>query len=511
MRPLAFKFVAGAVACLGFCAAVPVASAPTSMAAGGGGVLTTPGGGPKTMRLKLVGEARSIPRSFFGLSVEANELPTMESAGSVFRRFISLVRPRDGSTMMLRIGGKSTDDAFWKVTPISQPRWVFELTDPWLSQLAAFVKREDLNVMLDLNLPVHAPAMAAQFASAAAASLPHGHLIGLGVGNEPDLYHQQLNLERERVPSTLSSTPQTWAEGYTPAAYQADYRTYAQALLAAVPRIPLVGPDTTSSTPTWIAALSTLPKAGPSMITMHRYAFSTCFKPGSSFYPTIPGLLGQGASAGIAGRLRKALTIATSAGLPLRVTELNSISCGGNEGVANAFVTALWAPDALFELMQSGVAGVNWHVRPQLRNAPFHLVRGGIAPQPELYGLAVFNRMISKGSQLEKLKVSNPGKQNVKAWAVRSGRQLKLLLINKGGEPATVQLDGTGLSRAPARLIRLKAPSLTANTGVSLGGQVIGSDARWHGTQVTESVREAHLGYTFKVRPYSADLIRLSL
>jgi hypothetical protein len=460
--------------------------------------------------LSLTGEHQPVPHSFFGLSVEANELPTYEAAARLFGRFLSMVRPDDGSRMLLRVGGKSTDAAYWKVAPSGAPPWVYELGDSWLSQLAALVRREDLRVMLDLNLAVHSPAMAAQFAGDAAKALPRGRLVGLGIGNEPDLYHQQLGLQKERINTTLASTPLDWAVGYSPTAYQDDYRSYAQSLSASNPHTPLVGPDTTSSTPSWISALSELTRAGPSMITMHRYAYSSCYKPGSPFYPTVPKLMLTSASAGLAVRLHRALGIATAAGLPLRVTELNSISCGGQAGVADTFATALWAPDALFELMKAGIAGVNWHIRPTLHNAPFHLTSQGFDAMPELYGLALFNQMIGHRSELERLKQANPSRLNLKSWAVRTGKSLKLLLINKGPTPATVQLTGSGLSGRPAEVSLLKARSLTSQTGISLGGRQIGSDARWHGSRQTRPVRARAGLYHFGIRPYSAQLIRLS-
>ena len=494
------------------CVSLYVIVAPGTEATTDSGVTAAkaPPPSPDTVQLALTGKHQPVPHSFFGLSVEANELPTYEDAGKLFSRFLGMVRPHDGSKLLLRVGGKSTDDAYWKVTPVGTPKWVFELGDPWLSQLATLVKRQDLRVMLDLNLAVHSPAMAADFARAAARALPHGTLTGLGIGNEPDLYHLQLGLQKERIATTLASTPSDWAAGYSPTAYQDDYRTYAQALIASNPHTALVGPDTTSSTPSWIAALSTLTKSGPSLITMHRYAYSSCYKPGSPFYPTIPGLLKQSASGGLAVRLHKALQIATDADLPLRVTELNSISCGGQEGVADTFATALWALDALFELMKAGIAGVNWHIRPTLHNAPFHILSSGFDAMPELYGLSLFNQMIGRGSQLQLLKQANPHHRNLKAWAVRTKNTLKLLLINKDSTQATVDLSSAQLSPRPAQVSFLKAHSLGARTGISLAGRVIGSDARWHGTRVTSTVRPGAGFYTFKVKPYSAELIRLS-
>jgi hypothetical protein len=363
--------------------------------------------------------------------------------------------------------------------------------------------------MLDLNLAVHSPAMAAAFASAVHAALPRRSLVGLAVGNEPDLYHHQPRLALERVATTLSSTPLDWPQTYTTSEYRSDYRAYARALRRAVPGVPLDGPDITSSTPKWVGAISDLGAFTPQLITMHRYAFSTCYQPSSPFYPTIPKLLGQPATVGLATRLRRALGIAQAHAIPLRITEINSISCGGNRGVANSFATALWAPDALFELMAGGVIGVNWHIRPQLLNAPFHLRSSGFEAEPELYGLALFARMIGPHSELLGVHAPSFGSDRLKVWAVRSNKYVSVLLINKGAHRVVTQLKLAGSFRGRAKVQRLTARGINAEDGVRLDGQRIGSDARWHGRKQTLSVSGSASGvYRLRVARYSAELIQ---
>ena len=75
------------------------------------------------------------------------------------------------------------------------------------------------------------------------------------------------------------------------------------------------------------------------------------------------------------------------AGLPFRLTEVNSVTCGGVPGVSDTFATALWAPDTLFELLRAGVDGVNVHVRTDAINAAFAFKRSGLVARPLLYGL----------------------------------------------------------------------------------------------------------------------------
>ena len=92
--------------------------------------------------------------------------------------------------------------------------------------------------------------------------------------------------------------------------------------------------------------------------------------------------------------------LARSAGLPVRLTEINSVTCGGLAGVSDTFATALWAPDALFELAQAGVQAVNLHARVYTYNEPFTFDSHGLLARPLLYGLILFVRTLGPGARL---------------------------------------------------------------------------------------------------------------
>jgi hypothetical protein len=170
-----------------------------------------------------------IPVSFFGLSVEYNELRTYERSGRAFDRVISLIRPRDGAPMLLRIGGKSADHVWWKSATEPPPKWVTKIGDFWLSALNALVRRDDLRLMLDLNLAVHSSTLAANFTAAAVRALPRSAVAAVEVGNEPDLYSREGRLERQRIRSTGRGVPAYWTHGYSAPAYRRDYVVYAPA------------------------------------------------------------------------------------------------------------------------------------------------------------------------------------------------------------------------------------------------------------------------------------------
>jgi hypothetical protein len=449
---------------------------------------------------------QSMPESFWGLSVEARELSSYVGEGAVFDRAISLLRPASGGPLQFRVGGKSADDAYWNVPTSGAPRWVFALGDDWLSHLASLARRDRLRVTLAVNLAVHSPLMAASLASAADRALAPSGLAGLAIGNEPDLFAGQPGLERERV---VDSTPMPagWTRDYSASTYRRDYRAYAQALADAVPGVPLAGPETARSGSEWFDALTGLGPLSPRSLTVHRYPLSLCWAQGSPFYPRVSSLLSERSSAVLAARLRGAIAFAHDLGVSLRVSEMNSVSCGGNEGVADSFATALWAPDALFELMRAGVDGVNWHIRAELVNAPFMLLPGAIEPLPELYGLALFLQMLGPEARRTGASVSASAGLHVKVWAVTSRNGTSVLLINKGPRSASVSLC-CGAARQHAQIERLSAPSITSRSGVTLAGRFIGPDGRWHGRELMTAIRPSGRRYHMLLPGYSAAVVR---
>jgi hypothetical protein len=442
-----------------------------------------------TARVSLAADGPPVPHSFSGLSIEYNELSLYEQSGPLFDRVVGLIRPADNSPVLLRIGGKSADDTYWNTpTAAGAPSWLTEVGPSWLRQLGALAGRDGLHVMLDLNLAVHAPLMAASFARSAVKALPPGALAGLAIGNEPDLYFHQPGLNQERTSTTLPTTPSDWIGSYSPSVYRSDYLSYASALAAAVPGVRIAGPEIAAARPGWLQTLSGLGPLGPQVITIHRYAGSDCWPRNSPYYPTTAELLAEPATAGLAASLIGPLAFARASNVPLRVTEFNSVSCGGDaDGVADSFATALWAPDALFEMIRAGVGGVNWHLRPYLANAPFGLAAHQIIPHPELYGMALFAQMVGPGARLVNLRLSRAPSLALKAWATRSQTGVRLLLINKGPVAGNVLL-GSGYPAGTAVVSRLSAPSAGSTTGVTLGGRSIGTDARWHGSPVTAPV-----------------------
>ena len=190
-------------------------------------------------------------------------------------------------------------------------------------------------------------------------------------------------------------------------------------------------------------------------------------------------------------------------GLPLRVTEANSASCGGLAGVNNTFASALWAPNALLGLMWAGADGVDIHTRVDAANTPLQ-GRPSLAARPLLYGLILLARMLGGGAQLQD--TTSHGGTGLSTWAVHlaDGTQ-RALLVNTSAAAVSVNVDAA--RTAVARTLALRGPGLGATSGVTLDGQTLRADGRWQGRSTATTV-QPHAGtYRLTVPDDSALLL----
>ncbi|HET6866825.1 MAG TPA: glycosyl hydrolase family 79 C-terminal domain-containing protein [Solirubrobacteraceae bacterium] len=452
-----------------------------------------------------------VPSSFFGISTEYWSLPQFGRDTPAFERVLSLLHVAGDGPLILRIGGDSADHSFWSPRGRKMPDWAYALTPAYLARLRALVTRDRVKLIVDLNLLTDTPFTAAAWAHAAETSLPHGSIAGFEIGNEPDLYERRYWVDMT-ARSPLSTRPMPL--DLTPATYVGDFADYARVLGEGSPDIPLIGPAVGHprlALP-FVAALIGAERPELGMVTGHLYPYSKCAKdPKSSSYPTVARLLSRHATSAFATDLSSAVALAHQAGLKFRLTEFNSVTCGGKIGVSNTFATALWAPDALFTAMRAGVDGANLHVRDDTYNAPFTIDRSGLHPRPLLYGLEMFTRTLGPQAQLVRLHLAAARSLNLSAWAVQiKGRILHVLLIDKGSR--SVRVDLRLPTHATGTVQRLLAPSPYSRSGVTLDGQQLNYAGEWTGAPRTETITPtARGGYELTVARRSAALMSVPL
>ncbi len=416
---------------------------------------------------------RAIQPGFLGLSLE---YPAVEAyAGSdpnainpVFEQLIRNLTP--GQAPELRIGGDTTDWTWSPVPGVPKPNGIrYSLTDNWVHVTAAVTHALGARLILGINLELDSATDASAEAKTLVAGIGAGSIAGLELGNEPELYG---SFSYYRLPNGQHVNGR-------PAGYDfSDYLHDFSRIGGSVPKLPLVGPATGG--PHWIPELPSFLRAQSrvGVATLHKYPLQSCFiRPSEPQYPTLAHFLSPAASQGLANSIARYVGVAHARHLPLRIDEMNSVSCGTAPGLSNAFGSALWALDAVFQMARVGVDGVNIHTYP---GAPYELFTfthtdgkwSGFAA-PEYYGLLMFAQAAPAGAHL--LHTSG-ALGNVRAWATRApDGTIHVVLINDyTAQSRTIAVRIPGAT-GTATLERLRARGVSARTGVTLGGQGFGT------------------------------------
>ena len=471
----------------------------------------TPAPPQATLTIAANADTTPVPSSFFGISTEYWALPLFDRNMPVFERVLASLHVRGDGPLVLRIGGDSADQSFWRPRWRRMPEWAFALTPAFLARLKALVLRDRVKLIVDLNLvTTDTPLSAAAWARAAETSLPHGSIVGFEVGNEPDLY------SRRHWVATLARSPlqaDTLPFELTPSTYVQDFAEYARVIGEQAPDIPLVGPAVAHSRVglPFITALIEDERPELGAVSGHLYPYSACVKhPRARDYPTVARLLSRAAASAFSSDIAPAVEVAHAVGLKFRLTEFNSVTCGGKPGVSDSFATALWAPDALFTAMRAGADGANLHVRANAINAPFAISRGGLTARPLLYGLLLFTRTLGPQARLVRVHLSGARSLDLSAWAVRvRGDILHVLLIDKGSRAVRVALRLP--ASAPASVQRLLAPSPYSRYGVTLAGRQLNYKGEWTGAPRIQTITAGPRGYSLMLSRRSAALMSVSL
>ena len=250
-------------------------------------------------------------------------------------------------------------------------------------------------------------------------------------------------------------------------------------------------------------------------MSLHSYPLRGCrVRAGRPASATIGHLLSAASTGGLADSVARDVAIAHAHDLPVRIDELNSVSCGGTPGVSDTFASALWALQTLFEMARVGVDGVNIHTFANAIYRPFAISHTGgrwrAKVAPEYYGLLMFAQAAPANSSLLALTLTNAGGQ-VHAWATRArDGKVRAVLINdarSGARVVAVRLPGVS---GRGRLERLQAPSLDATSGVTLGGRSFGATTgtgRLTGRVRGGTAKKAVGRYLVRVPPASAVML----
>ena len=461
--------------------------------------------GPVSVSVSSSAVGHAEPSGFLGLSMEYRGLAAYAGTSSTkidqpFAQLVSNLAP--GGSPELRVGGDSTDWSWWPVPGMAQPGGVrFALTPQYMAAAKALIDAVHGHYVLGINFEADSRKVAATEASAIVNRIGRSAISALELGNEPELY-ASFPWYKSASGQHVYGRPHS----YTSQSYIGDFGNIASALPSGVP---VAGPS--SGSEQWLSSLGDFAghESRLRMVTVHAYPLKHCVP---TEFAKASQLFDSASLQGLANMVGGWEKIAAAHHLPLRVDEMNSISCGGQRNLTPAFAPALWAVDVLPRLLATGAAGVNFHTIPNTFQSLIKATQGGsgwqVTVQPEYYGLLMFAEAAPTGATL--LRVSAPSAGGLDEWATRAPNgQVHVVLINTSASTATANVKVPSVSGS-ATVTRLRAPGLLATSGVTLGGQTISpKTGALTGPSTATTVAPSSGAYPVSVPGYSAAMLTL--
>ncbi|MGA9979761.1 MAG: hypothetical protein WBQ08_14150 [Candidatus Sulfotelmatobacter sp.] len=298
-----------------------------------------------------------MPIDFVGLSYEVQQLadPTFFSAqnSGLIREFKAL-----SSTGVLRLGGNTSEFAYWKPKPdspepehprvrevVGEPKArYYAVTPEAVRKLAEFLQATGWTCVYGIGMGTNTPPRAAQEAVFVAETL-RDRLQYFQIGNEADLFDRHLR------------DPKTWSAK----TYLQEWLSLARAIAAGVPAAKFGLPDVAGAV-AWLTEIADQwpsIQAPPLVTTLtHHYYFGG---PATNPEVNIPNLLKPATMQKVQDTANIASTAAGKMGARVRMTEGNTCYRGGKPGVSDVFAAALWSADYSLLLASNDYSGVNLH------------------------------------------------------------------------------------------------------------------------------------------------------
>jgi Glycosyl hydrolase family 79 C-terminal beta domain len=416
-----------------------------------------------------VGGVSSAPRvapGYVGISTEVKNLLVYAgtSPADLDQPFLQLLRNlAPGSTPILRIAGDSTDWSWWPVPGMARPGGAtYSLTPAWASVAKRVATAVHGKEIIGVNFEADSKRVATYEAQQLTSHIGAGQVEAFELGNEPELY-SGFGWYKNSAGEPVYGRPKS----YDLSAYTSDWGSIASGLSG----FPVAGPSTGSAA--WLPDLSPFLSADHShlkLVTVHAYPLRHCSKTTVN-HPS--DLLASASLGGLVSAVTPSVTDARHYGLPVRLDEINSVTCGGELGVTNSFAAALWALNLLPLLDRAGIVGVNFQTVPKtwqsMINASQSKTGWQVQVQPVYYGLATFAEAAPAGSRF--LQVSSPSISGMFEWATKATNgEVHVVLSNGTTTTRTLHVTVPG-EHGNGVLALLKAPSIGSTGGVTIAGQ----------------------------------------
>lgn len=439
-----------------------------------------------------------IAKDFLGLSYETAQLSDPEYFSTENAALAGFLRPLGQG--VLRIGGNSSEYAFWtphpaknaaaqSSTPVGpdkgdHPPSNTQTTPESIRNLRQFLDMIDWRAMYGLNLGKGTPGQAAEEAAFVSETLGD-RLISFQIGNEADLFSK----------NGLRSPD------YDYAAFARDWKTFHDAVKARVPNAKFAGPDT-AGTSDWLVRFAQQFDKDIVELSTHYYALGPASNPAMN----IQRLLSPGNPRWESGlpKIRQAMA---ETHLPYRLTETNSCYGGGKPGVSNTFASSLWALDLMFQVLAVGGCGINFHSGGYGWYAPIvGTLKNGFVAHPEYYALLAMAQMLGGRIVASQLDAGDAGPLLVAYAAEDAQHKLRAVAINKDAEKNVRLKLQANASGERVSLERLIAPSLDDEQDTTFAGSPVGAEGSSRPSQV-EHISISNGASECNIPPGSAALL----
>jgi len=447
----------------------------------------------KTIRVTIDTRRKQgrIPDDFTGLGYEISSVAMPGLLSDKNRAYVQLVRGL-GTNGVVRVGGITSDSASYAPDAMASPAAKAPVINTAnLRELAAFLDAIGWRLIWGLNLGGGDMKNAVEEAIAVAAAAKN-KLLAFEIGNEPDGFAGD---------AFNSRRPKNYGYGD----YLKEFRAYKAVIRSKLSDAPFAGPDASWATD-WVSRFAADEGSDLKFLTRHYYRAGAnnpyLDKLIGSSSDTAPGqraeyktrrrndkidlLMREDTS--IRGMLQQLSAASSVAHVPFRICEANSFYGGGQPGVSDAFVSALWALDFMWTLACGGAAGVN--MQTGVNHLDFVSYYSAIRNDandaasigPEYYGMLAF----AQANQGNRIALDyDTGGVNLTAYAVHTNHeQLVVTLINKDQNTDAEVAIAADRTFQKATALRLRGSALDSADNVTLGGSEVASNGSWKPTEV---------------------------
>ena len=320
------------------------------------------------------------------------------------------------------------------------------------------------NSLFGISLAHIDPNRAANFASTISTTFSNYPFL-FEVSNEPDAF--------------VSNSRRT--NTYSLAEFTNEFNVIKNAIVAYGNVAGPVLAKTNNTTNTWSPQIGTfIDNVGSSLklVTVHDYALGLDQGSTSWLSKYLDTKYTNDAVSNSASGLAPLINASKSKNVPFRLAEANSIAGGGTLGVSDAFGSALWAMDYMFELVKAGSTGINFmtaggsstYYSPFTFSSSFVTSGNKVRVNPLYYGMLLFAKTVQKGGKLLTVTPQTNSNPNITIWSCKDSlNTIRILIINRGTTTTDVSNTSINLSVSNAKMAA-KRYDLIAS-----GGSITGS------------------------------------